>query len=222
MMTHAPASNISDASNGNDKDIRGQLYALYLPVNASEKTSGPAWGAEEAAAIAGASLAQVHLDARKRVDESMNTAKQSKTPRLLRRVRNFIAGLFGAALTTGATVGHAQTSNIPQPWISYAGLASGQFQSWLSDPTSDAVQRLHARMQARLLQAEANQPPPALIVKVWVGTQGQVDGVSFATLGDPVTDSDLQSILTSRPLSEPPPRDMKQPMVLQLNLDYLP
>lgn len=222
MMNHAPASNISDASNGNDEDIRGQLYALYLPIRSSEQSSSPGWEAEEAAAIASAFLAQAQLEARRRAAGPMNGANENKTPRLLRRVRNFVAGLFGAALATSATVGHAQTSSIPQPWISYARLASGQFQSWLSDPASDAVQRLHARMQERMLKAQADQPPPALIVKVWVGTEGHVDGVSFATLGDPVTDSDLQSILTSRALSEPPPRDMKQPMILQLNLDYLP
>jgi hypothetical protein len=203
--------------------IWGRLYALYLPIRSQEKLLGPAWEAEEAAAVANGFLAPARLEptARERVPHAMTISKQGKTARLLRRIRNVVAGLFGAALATGATVSHGQTS-VPQPWISYARLASGQFQAWLSDPASEAVQRLHARMQDRMLKADANQPPPALIVKVWVGTEGHVDGVSFNTLGDPVTDSDLQSILTSRPLSEPPPRDMKQPMILQLNLDYLP
>ena len=152
---------------------------------------------------------------------TMNPTREPKTPRVLRRVRNFLAGLFGAALASTATVGHTQSNNIPQPWISYARLASGQFQAWLSDGSSDAVQRLHARLQDRMLKADSSMPPPALIVRVWIGPNGHVDNVVFDTLGDPTADKDLRVILTSQSLSEPPPRDMKQPMVLQLDLDYL-
>lgn len=153
-------------------------------------------------------------------ENTMNASREKKMPRALRHVRNFLAGLFGAALASTASVGHAQTNGIPQPWISYARLASGQFQAWLSDGASDAVQRLHARLQDRMLKADANTPPAALIVRVWVARDGHVDGVSFDSLGDTTADSDLRSILTSQSLSESPPRDMKQPMVLQLNLDY--
>jgi hypothetical protein len=151
----------------------------------------------------------------------MNGLSKKKVPRLARRTRNFIAGLFGLALVSSAPAGHAQSS-IPQPWINYAQLASGQFQAWLSDGSSDAVHRLHAKLADRMLKADANTPPPALIVRVWVGSNGQVEGVSFDTLGDATADSDLRSILTSQSLSEAPPRDMGQPMVLKLNLDYRP
>lgn len=151
----------------------------------------------------------------------MTPTREPKTPRVLRRVRNFLAGLFGAALATTATVGHTQSNTIPQPWIGYARLASGQFQAWLSDGANDAVQRLHARLQERMLKADSTMPPPALIVRVWIGPNGHVDNVVFDTLGDPTSDKDLRGILTSQSLSEPPPRDMKQPMVLQLKLDYL-
>jgi hypothetical protein len=153
----------------------------------------------------------------------MTTSSEKHFPRTMRRVRNFLAGLFGAALTSTAPVGLAQTApngGIPQPWISYARLASGQFQAWLSDGSSDAVQRLHQRMQDRLLKADPNLPPPAVIVRVWVAQDGHVEKVTFDTLGDQTADADLRSILTSQSLSEAPPKDMKQPMVLKLDLDY--
>jgi hypothetical protein len=154
-------------------------------------------------------------------DTMMNGPSEKKLPRLARRARNFIAGLFGLALVSSAPATHAQSS-IPQPWISYAQLASGQFQAWLSDGSSDAVHRLHARLADRMLNATANSPPPALIVRVWVGSDGHVEAVSFDSLGDATVDSDLRSIFTSQTLSEAPPRDMRQPMVLKLNLDYQP
>lgn len=149
----------------------------------------------------------------------MNTSREKILPRLARRTRNFLAGLFGVALVSTAPVGNAQ-SNIPQPWISYARLASGQFQAWLSDGSSDAVQRLHQRLQDRMLKADANTPPPPLIVRVWVAEDGHVERVAFDSLGDATADSDLRAILTSQSLSENPPRDMKQPMVLKLDLNY--
>jgi hypothetical protein len=149
------------------------------------------------------------------------TSPDTGKPPFMRRARNWMAGLLGIALVSSAPLGLAQTGGIPQPWLSYARLASGQFQAWLSDGSNEAVQRLHAQWQKRLMGAAANSPPPAVIVRVWVAEKGQVSRVVFNTLGDAATDNDLRAILTAQPLSEPPPRDMRQPMVLKLDLDFL-
>jgi len=45
--------------------------------------------------------------------------------------------------------------------------------------------------------------------------------VAFHSLGNAQADADLRQLLTAQPLSEPPPRDMRQPMVLQLTLKVL-
>ena len=127
-------------------------------------------------------------------------------------------GLVGLGLAASGTPVLAVTP-IPQPWISYANMAGNQLQSTLSDPADAAVQRLHAWMQARLLR-EGAPPPPPLVVRVWVAADGRVERVAFESLGDAQADADLRALLTAQPLSEPPPRDMRQPMVLQLTLSF--
>lgn len=127
-------------------------------------------------------------------------------------------GLVGLALAATGTPVLAQTP-VPQHWISYANLAGNQLQSTLSDPADAVVQRLHAWLQARLLR-EGAPPPPPLVVRVWVAADGRVERVAFESLGDAQADADLRALLTAQPLSEPPPRDMRQPMVLQLTLSF--
>lgn len=127
-------------------------------------------------------------------------------------------GLVGLGLAASGTPALAVTP-IPQHWISYANLAGNQLQSTLSDPADAVVQRLHAWMQARLLR-EGAPPPPPLVVRVWVAADGRVERVAFASLGDAQADADLRALLTAQPLSEAPPRDMAQPMVLQLTLNF--
>lgn len=107
----------------------------------------------------------------------------------------------------------------PQHWISYAQLASNQFAAWLSDPADDAVVRLHGWMQERLLKDGQALPPP-LVTRVWVAPSGKVERLEFASLGNAQADTDLRALLTAQPLSEPPPPDMRQPMILQLSLDF--
>lgn len=109
---------------------------------------------------------------------------------------------------------------VPQHWISYAQMASNQLEGWLSDPADDAVQRLHAWMQERMLQ-EGQALPPPLIVRLWVKPDGMIDRVEFASIGKEQADQDLRAVLQSRPLSEPPPADMRLPMVLQLSLKFI-
>ena len=129
---------------------------------------------------------------------------------------------LGLASATAPVAATAQTQQqVPQHWISYANLAGNQLQSSLSDPANDTVVRLHAWMQERMLKEGQSAPPAPVVVRVWVAPSGKVDRVAFDSLGDAQADTDLRTLLTAQPLAEPPPRDMRQPMVLQLTLSFV-
>lgn len=128
-------------------------------------------------------------------------------------------GLASATVPVAAT---AQTQQqVPQHWISYANLAGNLLQASLSDPANETVVRLHAWMQERMLKEGQSAPPAPVVVRVWVAPSGKVDRVAFDSLGNAQADTDLRTLLTAQPLAEPPPRDMRQPMVLQLTLSFV-
>ena len=124
-------------------------------------------------------------------------------------------GLVATLMPTEAL----SASPLPAHWMSYAQLASNQFAAWLSDPADDAVVRLHGWMQERLLK---DGPPisSAVVARVWVAPSGKVERLELPSLGNAEADKDLRTLLTRRALSEPPPPDMRQPMVLELKLDF--
>ncbi|WP_396332508.1 YbaB/EbfC family DNA-binding protein [Burkholderia anthina] len=121
------------------------------------------------------------------------------------------------ALVTGMPA-RAQTADVPQTWISYAQLVGRQFQGWLEGdgPAADA---LHAYLEDRVVHATADAPPPAIVVRAWIGATGAVTRVEFDTLGDANADAALRQLLTKAgPLTEPPPPDMRQPLRVRLRL----
>jgi hypothetical protein len=117
----------------------------------------------------------------------------------------------------GVSVAVAQTSDVPQAWIRYGQRAGQQFQTWL-EADGDAADRLHRHLEARVLNAGADAPPPAIVVRAWIGTNGAVTRVEFASLGDTDADATLRQLLTAGPLAEPPPPDMLQPLRVRLRL----
>lgn len=140
----------------------------------------------------------------------------------LPRIALKLLGSLGLGWTaaTAATPATAAATQAPQHWLSYAQLVSDQFQQWLSDGKSETVVRLHTYMQDRLLQ-ESAAPPGPLVVRVWVAQSGRVERLEFASLGSAQADADLRSLLTSQSLAEPPPPDMRQPMILQMDLTFV-
>ncbi|MNQ42134.1 hypothetical protein [Variovorax sp. KBS0712] len=150
------------------------------------------------------------------------TSSSGKT-RGWRRLRLALGGLgLGLSAAAAPLAASAQAQpQVPQHWISYANLASNQLQSSLSDPASDTVVRLHTWMQERMLKEGQPVPPAPVVVRVWVAGSGKVERVAFDSLGDAQADTDLRALLTAQPLAEPPPRDMRQPMVLQLTLSFV-
>ena len=130
---------------------------------------------------------------------------------------------LGLASATAPVAATAQTQQqVPQHWISYANLAGNQLQSSLSDPANDTVVRLHAWMQERMLKEGQSAPPAPGVGRVWVAPSGKVDRVAVDSLGDAQADTDLRPLPTAQPLAEQPPRDMRQPIVLQLTLSFVP
>ena len=107
------------------------------------------------------------------------------------------------------------------PWPASGLLAGNQLQSSLSDPANETVVRLHAWMQERMLKEGQPVPPAPVVVRVWVAANGKVERVAFDSLGNAQADADLRALLTAQPLAEAPPRDMRQPMVLQLTLSFV-
>ncbi|KGB93768.1 MULTISPECIES: hypothetical protein [Burkholderia] len=126
-----------------------------------------------------------------------------------------VASVLAAGVAPAPAV--AQTADVPQAWIRYGQLAGQQFQTWL-EADGDAADRLHRYLETRVLNARADAPPPAIVVRAWIGANGVVTRVEFASLGDPDADATLRQLLTAGPLTEPPPPDMLQPLRVRLRL----
>ncbi|WP_034185226.1 MULTISPECIES: hypothetical protein [Burkholderia] len=125
--------------------------------------------------------------------------------------------VVACALAVCATSAAPQTADVPQAWIRYGQLAGRQFQTWL-EADGDAADRLHRYLETRVLNAHADAPPPAIVVRAWIGANGAVTRIEFASLGDPDADATLRQLLTAGPLSESPPPDMLQPLRVRLRL----
>lgn len=120
-------------------------------------------------------------------------------------------GRVGLGLTVSAGPALAQPAPlppIPQHWMDYAQRVGNQFQDRLSDAGNGAVLRLHGALQT---------PAPPLVLRVWIAAAGAVERLEFESLGQARADADLRSLLMSGPWLEPPPGDMRQPLVLQLS-----
>jgi hypothetical protein len=131
-----------------------------------------------------------------------------------------------AAIVTGLVLAFSatawgQSSEIPQPWIAYAQLAGRQFQAWL-EADNDTADALHTYLEQRHKNAKGDTSLKSVMVRAWFGTDGSVSRVAFDSLGDAKADADLRQLLTARPMTEPPPPDMRQPLRVQLQLEENP
>ncbi|MBO9356981.1 YbaB/EbfC family DNA-binding protein [Bordetella petrii] len=153
----------------------------------------------------------------RRASVSLSTLASGQRASWLRRVRNWLAGWAGVGLVTAASTAAAQ-SPVPQHWIAYAQLAGGQLQSWLSDETSEAALRLQEWGRQRMSGSGGAAIENAVVLQLWVAADGAVERVEFASLGDAQADADLRQVLTAQSISEPPPKDMQQPMMLGVTL----
>ncbi|HCP78129.1 MAG TPA: hypothetical protein DIU11_10450, partial [Pusillimonas sp.] len=142
--------------------------------------------------------------------ESSKSAAFQRAP-WLRRARNAVAGLLGLSLVAATPSAAGQTS-VPSHWIAYAQLASGQLQGWLADETNESALRLQEWGQKYLERSGTGEVAHHIVVRLWVGTSGQVERAEFTSLNDAQADADLRRVLTAQPISEPPPKDLRQPI----------
>ncbi|KWF72267.1 hypothetical protein [Burkholderia pseudomultivorans] len=134
------------------------------------------------------------------------------------RIPGTLAAFVAAWALVAGTPAHAQTADVPQSWISYAQLIGHQFQEWL-EGDGPAADTLHAYLEDRVVHATADAPPPAIVVRAWIGATGTVARVEFDSLGNANADAALRQLLTGAgPLTEPPPPDMRQPLRVRLRL----
>jgi hypothetical protein len=132
-----------------------------------------------------------------------------------------IAAWMMALVMACVPFAQATAQNVPQPWISYAQLVGRQLQASL-EGDDDATNQLHKFLEDRILNAKGDAPPPALVVRAWVGPNGALTRVEFDSLGDEKADALLRGMLMSNPITEPPPPDMRQPLRVRLHLEENP
>ncbi|GAB7524653.1 hypothetical protein [Paraburkholderia sp. 2C] len=152
-----------------------------------------------------------------------------------------VAGALGAALLAftqsvwaGAGAQHVSIEKAPQAWLAYAQRVSETLQTALSSDT-DTARRFNdyfsnwvdtdagALAQAPQSQQAADDAPlpfdpPTLKVRVWLDRTGQVEQVQFDDIGDDAAEADLRSLLLAQTVGAPPPRTMKQPVVVRLSV----
>src|ERR1700754_5274097 len=117
------------------------------------------------------------------------------------------AAIAMSLVLTFSAAAWAQSSAIPQPWIAYAQLAGQQFQAWL-EADNEAADALHTYLEQRHKNAQGDASLKTVAVRAWFGADGTVTRVAFDSLGDPKADAGLRELLTTRPMTEPPPPDL--------------
>ncbi|HEY4352472.1 MAG TPA: hypothetical protein VGN31_14670 [Paraburkholderia sp.] len=158
-----------------------------------------------------------------------------------------VAGALGAALLAithsvwaGTGAQHVSVEKAPQAWLAYAQRVSETLQTALSSDTetarrfndyfsnwvdTDAGTLAPAPQSSRAPQAQ--QPadgaplpfdPPTLKLRVWLDRTGQVEQVQFDDIGDDAAEADLRSLLLAQTVGAPPPRMMKQPVIVRLSV----
>lgn len=100
----------------------------------------------------------------------------------------------GVVLVLGSSGATAQSAAVPSSWASYARLVGHQFQAWLMGD-DDVAFRFHQFLEGRAVSA-TDTPPGLLLIKVWIGSEGQVTRLDFASPGAEEADAggDLRSV----------------------------
>jgi hypothetical protein len=147
--------------------------------------------------------------------------KLRRVPRLFWTVAGLL-GVFqllgGSAATPPASaqnLGYRSTNAVPASWTRYAQLVQYRFKEWLS-ADDEVAYRFHLFLENRAVGEDT--PPDALVVKVWIAKDGQVQRVDFPSFKDKQADADLHTLLTQGNIGEPPPSDLLQPIHLKVSL----
>lgn len=154
--------------------------------------------------------------------------------------RRGVMGSLGVALFAlagsvwaGAQPAPVTAEEAPRAWVSYAQRVSERLQSALSGD-AETAQRFSvffdqwvsantpAASASGVGPGDAPLPDstslPTLKVRVWLDRRGHVTQVGFdeAAIGDEQVVADLRALLLRQSVDAPPPRSMKQPVVIRL------
>ncbi len=111
---------------------------------------------------------------------------------------------------------YREADKAPPSWARFGKLVKDRFEEWIS--ADDAIaNRFRAYVTEHAGKDDA--VPQALVVHVWLRSEGTVERVSFNPLSDLSADGDLRTILTRGNLGEKPPPDMLQPLNLRLSFN---
>jgi hypothetical protein len=102
----------------------------------------------------------------------------------------------------------------PRAWVIYAEAATKTITGWVNDADAPAP-----KLRAALIgdTAKTGQAPPPLVVKIWVDQGGALTRAETVASASPDITQDLEALLVGRHLP-PPPKHMRQPMRLALQV----
>lgn len=140
---------------------------------------------------------------------------------LLGRLAQGIAALVGAGVAVASPM-NAQTMPppaAPAEWVRYAEATTISITRWLQADDEAAV-RFRAYLDGtRPAPGQATLP---LMLKVWIAADGTVSRVEFAPFAHDQANADLRVLIAGRKLASPPPKAMRQPLRLAIQLDPAP
>jgi hypothetical protein len=117
---------------------------------------------------------------------------------------------LGIAAPVEARTHFVAPDQAPASWVAYAKVATATLTGLVNSDDKRALQ-----VRAAMQPAQAGSSAPALIIKVWLGADGTLRRVDFASLGAAETDQNLHGLLEGRQLPVPP-KGMRQPLKLAL------
>jgi hypothetical protein len=126
------------------------------------------------------------------------------------------AALLGAALCAFATgapraqPAPVRASDAPAAWVAYAQQVSARLHAALDEDSADA-QRFYTYVE----QHTAGQARVDLPISTWLDARGRVTRVEWPALADPQAEAALRALLLRQATAAPPPRGMRQPIVVR-------
>lgn len=125
---------------------------------------------------------------------------------------------FASALVLAVPVaGRAQqipAAAAPAAWLRYAKEATATLSRRLqaNDPAT-------ARLRTALARTDEGAAADSLSLFVWVDRLGRVTRIAAPAVADPAAVEDLQAALVGRPLAGRPPRDLRVPLHLRIQIE---
>lgn len=123
-------------------------------------------------------------------------------------------GLGGALHGQAMAAGPVSVEQAPAAWLAYAKDATASVTTWLNGDAPPAPRMRDALMA---LHPNTDQPPPTLVLSLWVLPAGVISRVEAKSTGDAQADADLRALLLGRQLPAPP-KGMLLPMRLGIQL----